>query len=135
MKNIEKDRIENLKSPLQLNQKIRTFSPQPWLSYIGFRKKAFFNKRQGILKKGLKLKKINIFTDIKEDFPSYLLRSNIKRRFLSPKMCERSDINYSNWWDSITFDLKSCNEDTKSLQQNQTMPLNHNKKLGRFIVY
>ena len=58
-------------SPLEVDLRQRAISPQPHITLMGFSKDAFFDKRQGILKPCLKLKKVNIFTDLnKTEFAS-----------------------------------------------------------------
>ena len=47
----------------KFNMKRRAFSPQPKFTLMSFSKDAFFNKREGILKPWLKLKKLKIFTN------------------------------------------------------------------------
>ena len=44
-------------SPLEVDLRQRAISPQPRITLMGFSKDAFFDKRQGILKPCLKLKK------------------------------------------------------------------------------
>ena len=63
--------------PFDINR--RAFSPQPKIALMSFSKDAFFNKREGILKPWLKIKKLKIFTNQLKKIEKLLNKNKTKR--------------------------------------------------------
>ena len=83
-----KDEIMNLKriqregyalEPFEVDKIRKAVSPQPKITLMGFSKDAFFNRRKGILKPWLKLRKVNIFTDLSKNLAGYLSKNNERK--------------------------------------------------------
>lgn len=64
-------------SPLALDCKQRAISPR--ITMMGFSKDAFFNKKQGILKPCLNVKKVNVFADFGTTAPTIANSKHSKR--------------------------------------------------------
>ena len=62
--------------PLEVDNIRKAMSPQPKITLMGFSKDAFFNKRKGILKPWLKLRKVNIFANLSKNFTRNLNKND-----------------------------------------------------------
>ena len=129
MECVKMGRIDNMKLNLEITQKQRFRSPPPWLRYIGFRRQAFFNRRQRILKPGLKIKKLNIFTDFKNNIPTSIIKQDIKSRLLSPQNWAFSRANDAIFWESES-NLKNQSQIHFEKSVDENNKLLYNKNLG-----